>query len=174
MKKEDIEFLRDLQHELNTQEHDEQKEPRYWGIAENIMRPTPEGCGDAVLYVGDGGVMTCEEFAEWIERDKYYEGHEEEWSEVDVKDINDLETFARYVLKWKNVRIVWQEMKHHCIGEDSNVFLTKRACKAHIEANRHHYSQPHTYAMTAWRNPEFERLLKILMTMNLDDVKITE
>ena len=32
MKKEDIEFLRELQHELNTQEHDGQASPRFWGI----------------------------------------------------------------------------------------------------------------------------------------------
>lgn len=43
------------------------------------------------------------------------------------------------------------------------MFLTNRSCKRHIELNHYHYSaDAHSYAMTAWRSPEVERLWKIL------------
>lgn len=43
------------------------------------------------------------------------------------------------------------------------MFLTNRSCKEHIRANHYHYNaDAHSYAMTAWRSPEVERLFKIL------------
>ena len=45
---------------------------------------------------------------------------------------------------------------------DEAVFLTKKACMEHIKKNAHNYNDPHTYVMTAFRCPEYERLLKIL------------
>jgi len=174
MKQEDIEFLRELQHELNTQEHDGQAAPRYWGIAQRIEKPCPEGCGDTILYVGDGGVMTCEEFVDFIENNNYQDGHADEWEEVYKCSESDLAEFANDVLGWSDVRVVYQETDYHYIGEDSNVFLTKRACLAHLSQNHYHYKKGHTYAMTAWRNPEFERLMNILQTMNIDEIPVTD
>lgn len=174
MKKEDIEFLRELQHELNTQETDGQAQPRYWGIAETKCKPTPEYCGDPYIFLGEGKPLTCKEFVDFLTDNDYLEGHEEEWEEVDKEDTGNLVSFATYNLQMRSVREVWMDTEYHIISEDSNVFLTKRACQAHIKANGYHYSKPHTYAMTAWRNPEFERVLNILQTMNLDDIKVTE
>lgn len=174
MKKEDIDFLRELQHELNTQDHDSQAAPRYWGVAENKVVAIPDGCGDAFIYIGDGGVLTCEEFVDFVESGEYNSGYEDDWQNVDKNDIDELVEFAQDTLEWNDVRVVYQELQRDIITHDSNVFLTKRACQAHIECNRYHYSQPHTYAMTAWRNPEFEHLMTILQTMNIDDIKITE
>lgn len=58
---------------------------------------------------------------------------------------------------------------HRC--REGTVFLTKRACKKHIEQNDYHYDNPHTYALTAWRNPEVEHLLKILKNADWNALK---
>ena len=42
------------------------------------------------------------------------------------------------------------------------MFITKESCKNHIRLNGYHYHNPHTYAMTAWRSPEVEKLWKLL------------
>lgn len=42
------------------------------------------------------------------------------------------------------------------------LFLTKREAQEHIERNRHHYNKPYTYVQTAWRSPQYERLLGLL------------
>src|SRR5690606_34765786 len=52
-------------------------------------------------------------------------------------------------------------------------FFTKEEAKRHLENNRHHYSdKAHTFAMTTWRAPKMERLMKILETFDWDAVEI--
>lgn len=57
--------------------------------------------------------------------------------------------------------VVYYREEHYCYP--NTMFLTNRSCKEHIEANKHHYSaDAHSYAMTAWRSPEVEKLWTIL------------
>lgn len=50
------------------------------------------------------------------------------------------------------------------------MFLTIRECREHIKANDYHYKKPHPYAMTAFRSPQVEKLIKILRTVDWGDV----
>lgn len=62
------------------------------------------------------------------------------------------------------------ERKVHIIQTDT-MFLTKAEAKSHIKLNKHHYtSEAHTYAMTSWRAPKVERLLKILETFDWSSI----
>ena len=45
-KREDIQFLKDLQYELKTQEVDSQAEPRFWVIMDYRLEPTAQGYHD--------------------------------------------------------------------------------------------------------------------------------
>ncbi|MDD3338448.1 MAG: hypothetical protein PHS82_06275 [Lachnospiraceae bacterium] len=49
----------------------------------------------------------------------------------------------------------------HVVNEDA-LFLTKKACKEHIEKYGYNYKQPHTYVMTACQCPEYEKLLEVI------------
>lgn len=163
---EDYEFLKDLQHELNTQTNDGNADPVYWGVMEHRMEPAPEGCGDAIIYMGDGATMTTEEAVEYISENiaDYSEAVQEEWQEKDDFDRNDMPTvvdFLHDAMQLHECRIVWQEEKGF-ISRETGAFITKRACKEYIEKCHYNHSKPHTYAMTAYRNFELERLLKIL------------
>ena len=51
----------------------------------------------------------------------------------------------------------------------TGAFLTKRACKEYIDKYGYNHANPHTFAMTAIRNPEYETLINILETMKFDD-----
>lgn len=54
----------------------------------------------------------------------------------------------------------------HQIAPDT-MFLTRNAAKEHLKANAHHYHpNAYTYAMTAWRSPEFEHLLELLFQID--------
>ena len=55
---------------------------------------------------------------------------------------------------------------------ENTMFLTLRECKEHIERNRHHYHDPKTYAMTAWRSPQVERLWKILQEVDWSNLNV--
>lgn len=54
--------------------------------------------------------------------------------------------------------------------QPDTMFITKSSCKKHITQNHYHYNNPRTYAMTAWRSPEIERLWKILQETDFDEL----
>lgn len=167
---EDFDFLKDLQHELLTQPDDGQADPRYWGILETKEEPAPEGVGTPVIYMGDGGTMTLEEAIKYIE-DDYLPNEEQEckdiWEDLDKNNMDEVVNFMHDMFDWKDTRVVYLDRQQR-VAENA-MFLTKRSCQKHIENNRHHYSRPQTYAMTAWRNPEMERLLNILKTIKFKE-----
>lgn len=167
---EDYEFLKDLQHELNTQENDGQADPIYWSVMDYLPQPMPDGCGDAFIYMGDGDVMTTEEAVQYIEENlrDYREELQEKWKDVDKDWMNEVVGFIHDEMEISECHVVWMEEKEF-ISHETGAFLTKRACKQYIERFGYNHNKPHTYAMTAYRNFEYERLLKILKTMEIKD-----
>lgn len=172
---EDFNFLKDLQNELLTQPDDGQADPRYWGILETKEEPSPNGIGTPVIYMGDGCTMDLEEAQEYAketmlgdrEFDIETEKYPDDWEELDKTSMSAFVDFCHEHFGWNDVRIVYLDRQQR-VAEDA-MFLTKRSCQKHIENNRHHYSRPQTYAMTAWRNPEMERLLNILKTIKFKE-----
>ena len=166
---EDYEFLKELQHELNTQDTDGQADPRFWGVMENRMEGVPDGCGDPYVYLGDGVTENLEgavEYVEGIIRDFYDEETIAIWDNLDKEDIDGVADFIHDHID-NEARVVYMEKKYH-ISRMTGAFLTKRACKEYIEKYGYNHSNPQTYAMTAIRNFEYERLLNILKMMKLD------
>lgn len=175
--KDDIQFLKDLQQELLSQENDGQAAPRYWSIMDYKWVVTAEGHEDRVsLYDAD----TCEtiELDDYVDeilngdrRDDFSEDeideleHEKEWgSSSDIFDwIKRYDDGSRfYPIHEEQVSFI----------APNTMFLTKAEAKRHLEANHYHYSsKAHTYAMTAWRAPKMERLIKILETFDWESIK---
>jgi hypothetical protein len=166
--KEDLEFLKDLQHELNTQDNDETADPLYWGVLEEKEEYVPEGCGEPRISHDDGS-WTLEEAVESVNEviNEYDQDTQDALKEVWKDDAEDVCNFMRETLKWDFCDVYYVE-KVDRISNYSGAFLTKRACKQHIEKNHYHYDNPRTYAMCAYRNYELERLLKILKTIKLE------
>ena len=169
---EDYEFLKELQHELNTQDTDGQADPRFWGVMENRMEGVPDGCGDPYVYLGDGVTENLEGAVEYVEEhlksEVYDYGEETEaiWVDLDKEYIDEVADFIHDHIN-NEARVVYMEKKYH-ISRMTGAFLTKRACKEYIEKYGYNHSNPQTYAMTAVRNFEYARLLNILKTMKLD------
>lgn len=47
----------------------------------------------------------------------------------------------------------------------AGVFLTDDACNQHIKTNSYHYTNPRSYAISAWRNWEMQGLFKLLFEL---------
>ena len=171
---EDYEFLKELQHELNTQETDHQADPRYWGIMETRMVAVPEGCGDPYIYMGDGVTNTLEEAVAYVDEIIRDYGSEtaHTWYEMDKNFIDDVADFINNHID-DMARVVYMEEKPY-ISHETGAFLTKRACKNYIEKYGYKHSNPHTYGMTAFRNPELERLLNILKNLKFNKDEISD
>lgn len=166
--KEDYEFLKELQHELNTQPNDGSAEPVYWGVMDYDYELTAEGNGEPRIGI-DGESYTLEGAIECVNDDisEYDKDIQEAWAKVNKEDADDVAFFMKEELEW-NCDVYWVEEKGR-ITRNTGAFITKRACKEYIERFGYNHNKAHTYAMTAYRNFELERLLKILRTMNLED-----
>ena len=169
MMNEDIKFLKELQNELKAQEKDGQASPRYWTIGDYEMVSCPEGCHDEYHVIA-------------ADRDYYgsLDGLLKHIKEGELEDflaeaIEDFEEIACEVsaIDWlkenydKDVALIPVREEH--IVHPNTMFLTKAEAKKHLEFNHYHYSsRAHTYAMTAWRAPKVERLIKILESFDWD------
>lgn len=174
MTKHDIIFLENLQHELLTQENDGNADPLFWGIMERKEFRVPDGEGTATYFIMDDEAYTFEEFVDKItEYVNDLEDQEliEEWDNVD-KSFYDVNEFAKYTLSLDFYTSDVEERDVLC--QNTGAFLTKRAAKEYIERYGYNHSKPHTYAMTAFRNFEYEHLLKILKTMDISQLKVDE
>ncbi|WP_252503248.1 hypothetical protein [Sporosarcina sp. Marseille-Q4943] len=187
--RDEIKFLKELQEELNTQDMDYQAAPRFWAIKDYRMVPGNEEYDSCTIsyFHNDGDhseFTTVEDLKEFIT--EYY--LDDIYEYLDSEEINDL----KRLLDGENTTFddLW-EFVIDCMNDDgyfdecpmteeefiryNTMFLTKNEAERHLELNHYHYSKKaHTYAMTAWRAPKVERLLKILETFDWDKVQIAE
>lgn len=164
---EDIEFLKNLQHELLTQENDCQADPRFWVVAENKREYGYEQGYE------DGEIICDSDGDTWDSIDDLI-GYLIESNYIQEKDIDKEHVYCFDEI----IELLPEEMQSNyytCGYKDIDViapdtlFITKSTCQNHIVNNKYNYNNPHTYAMTAWRNPEIERLYKILKETNWDN-----
>ena len=171
----DIQFLKELQIELKTQEHDYQASPRFWTLMDYRWVVTEQGYHDraSIYFMNEEEPITIDDFVEKVlsgELDKEFTDEQIE----ELKDIHELydddEIFDWARENYDRGCYLIHEKEESFIVPNT-MFLTKEEAKEHIELNHYHYSpKVHTYAMTAWRSPKVERLLKILETFNWDSI----
>jgi len=168
----DIKFLKELQNELNTQDHDCQAAPRFWTIEDYEWFVAEEGYHDKIVFFS---ANDCEEYSveEVIEKIKKH-GFD------DVERVNDAIYDYEYIGDTYEIESLIKEIDSSIhinyvverqVVKENTMFLTKEEAKRHLNSNKHHYSsKAHTYAMTAWRAPKVERLFKILETFDWDSI----
>lgn len=175
----DIQFLIDLQNELRTQENDGNASPVFWVIRDYHIVPANEDydSGFTQHFHNNGDhteFKTFSDLKEFIE--EYFEDEVE--SDEELKELlND---------EYEDFHGLWDYVESNLNGDGyfstcyskevsfivpDTMFLTKVEAKKHLELNHYHYtSKAHTYAMTAWRAPKVERLLKILESFEWDQL----
>lgn len=159
----DVKFLKELQEELKTQERDCQASPRFWTVGDYRMTPCPEGCEEEYHvysseheYSGEINNLLSDIKDESL--DEMTEEAKESFAEIGC-ELSAVEWLEKY---WSEDVDLIPVREEHFVHPNT-MFLTKAEAKNHIKVNHYHYSpKAHTYAMTAWRAPKVERLLKIL------------
>lgn len=175
MKQEDIQFLQQLQAKLlqadnDPKMHDYQANPRFWVVMD--QKEVVSEYGKPHIFDNDNcSIYTIEEYIEYIrveichcDKDELYE----QFVKLDKTDIYNVCEFAAKVLQ-HDTRVVKTELQDHIAP--NTFFLTKEAAQKHIKANHHHYRNPRTYAMTAWRSPEFERFFNLFKQFDFSQLK---
>lgn len=179
-------FLKELQHELNNQPTLATADPRYWVIRDYEYREATSNDGiDAVEFFEDGSseIICLNEAVERVYRENLLLGgvdHAEDW----LKD-NSIQ-FDEHGYMWLGSQIAFEGAikdyaennaldcvfltKLWAIVPDT-MFLTLREAEEHLKANYYHYtSEAHTYCMTAWRSPDVAQLIKLLHTVDFDEL----
>ena len=186
--KEELDFLSDLQHELNTQDHVGQADPRFWVIMGQEKQVVPSGYEDDVVLYDDDA---AEELADGMDNiikflnEKFKDNDEpweitQEYSSYTIKSKEDDE-YNEYLCDLEELEEWLHEHNHkdytfHYYSckpmiYPNTMFLTEKAAANHLRQNDYHYdTTAHTYAMTAWRSPDVEKLIKILQTVDFSNI----
>lgn len=185
---EDIEFLKKLQLEMNTQDTTGTADPRFWVIKGSERVVDNEDPDELVLQV-DGSTVTSttEETVKYlndnilpdcnIDRENckietgytwdfkltYTEDGEEEYEDLSTQEVNEFLANNGY----DDVMIIGISIRPFMYP--NTMFLTEKEAREHLKRNYYHYSEDaHTYCMVAWRSPEVEKLWKILRETKWD------
>lgn len=187
MNKEDVEFLKDLQHEMLTQDKVCQASPRFWVVRHTVRDyGINEEYADGYIVIGDDGeeyykgesISNLETVCKWLKDDFEIdcEFNESNWIEVkgtfddDDESLFGIEDVINHLegLGYDQYQVSYYKDEERIV--EDTMFLTNKSCKEHIQANSYHYNKPHSYAMTAWRSPQVEKLYKILENTNWDKI----
>ena len=196
----EIAFLKDLQHRINTQDHISQADPRYWVIrdyekvyGENLNNSN----GWVIVDTTDGEILvdsenvtvdvaSGENYIDTVIRTTLTKIQENDiLSEQFDKDCFDIDKWKQDVVDTSydvesfvdnlNDFIDWTDrfsvLEYQSVAKDSNVFFSHKEAQSFLESNSHHFSDcAHTYAYTAWRNPEIETLIEMLHEVDFDSI----
>ena len=164
----DYEFLKQLQNELRTQTTDCNAKPVFWGVMETHEIGVPEDCGDRCKIRYDEGWMDVEDAVKDVEEvlNEYEPDVRDKWNEVNKEDAYEVCEFMQENLKWDNIYDVVEVRDMDMLSTYTGAFLTKKACQEYIDKYGYNHVRPKTYAMTAVRNYELQRLLNILRSIN--------
>ena len=187
----DIKFLKELQKELNTEDNVGTANPRYWVIRQperiyhldedeadyyvfidecDKYELTLEDLKDKLEFLCDDnlksvevkdGVLTFEYFDEWLEEvEEYKVDYDNYYTDGKYKILELLES---------DVSVAYYKEVDATV--DNCMFLTQIDAENHLRANDYHYHEKaRTYCMCGWRNPRFERLIKILSKTDFDSM----
>jgi hypothetical protein len=173
--KEDIEFIRNLSHEMKTQDTRGTAQP--YGLTilqEQYIRFCGEEEGDEIWCY-----WKCQEYREnqfeEFKQDalRYYE------EDPDIYEaIQQLESFDD--LYWDAELAEKIEADVYWVGIDENVdinrfnfFLTEKAANEYIEKDRHNLRRPSTYGVHLYKNDEMKKLIEVIhkLAEELKEVK---
>ena len=169
MKQEDKQFLAELAKELNTQDNASTRNP-IWCIMDKDTVFTPDGNGDFLVVAGPEGAIPLEDFADEISEEASSEALGQEINEAinlctDTYELR--EVLEDYTDKNPYDYTIYDASKEERICRDATGFLTKKSAEEHLQQNAHHYSnEARAYALSAWRNPVYEKLINIIKNTN--------
>lgn len=184
----DLGFLEQLQHELNTQPHLCQADPRFWVIRDYEYREAVESDEiDAVELFedGEGETMSLEEAVMRAYKDELDiggEDHAKEWLEDKWLKLDENGAVQPQYLLADTFKDVVEDYAEHnmmkCVFLTKQwrivadtMFLTLREAEDHLETNYYHYTnEARTYAMTAWRSPDVAQLIKLLHEVDFNEL----
>ena len=180
MKSEYIEFLANLKEELLTQPTDGNSDPRYWGIKyeKRVYGYEEEYAEGWTVFDGEnpGHIIGKSDDEEAVKEAFIKEYEFNEYSFDDCHDIYDIVERANEIAAEEDGSPYYHPYdltyyKDVQLYSKEAIFLTKKAAEQHIKDNGHNYNKPYTYVMTAFRCPEYEKLLEVIKNTDWNAIR---
>lgn len=70
--------------------------------------------------------------------------------------------------------LFWHYSEERETLDNAGCFFTMKACQAHIDQNSYHYRDPKPFAVSVWRNPEMEMVMRFLKVIGSDVESVPE
>lgn len=167
-----LEFLKELQKEMTEGDTDYQASPRFWVLKDyKKERCKPEDAESFLFDMGNSELMSMDEIINELREEEDFL-QEEAWETLESAQKNS-ESF----LAWLQDH-VYINSERVCFKETSYIvpdtfFLSKKEAQEHLNLYGYNYSkEAHTYAMTAHRAPQVEKLFKLLETYPFEELLI--
>ena len=159
------ESMKELGKKMNAQDNRSTQFPLF--VVQELKEVVKaDGCGDRTIYVYEEQELSYEQYNEILEmQDEEDEAVKKEFVEKSemFDDIEELDKFNPYDWRAIDVSDEW------VISDMAGTFFTAEACERHIAQNHYHYTQPRSYAISAWRNYEMQELMEHLSALGSED-----
>ncbi len=153
----DISFLKELAHELKTQDRRGTNKPVVYQISDIDIKWNASDLefDIAQVYLDDGECLeTLQEMKNYIleNREAFCLEDEENIEEYGIDKLAD-------IYKSNGFNVIYGTYQRILKG----AFLTHKSAEEHLQSNSHHYSEKaKVYVSYGWRNPLLEQLLLII------------
>ena len=167
LSKNDIAFIKELSHKMKTQDNRGTAQPYALIIGEKTTRVTDPRYSDNVA------VHWCEN--NYYSLDSLIKGiaefHNDEHHlaiQCITENIADMSDLFRYEYEISQLLgdsfnvYAYEEVEDFSGSYGGNFFMTEESAKNYIEQNRHNLSEPFTYGIHLYRNPEMTKLYEII------------
>lgn len=148
-------FLMNLSKELNTQNHRCTAMPYFFQVQSKEQIPALEGSGIEAWHCDGSVIETKQEIEDAVNEYKEWDEHTTKFNFLYDYEIEEMLEDAGY-------NKIYYEYEHVY----TNAFLTEKACKEHIKANKHHYNEGVDFLSHAFRNPELEKVMEFLCSLD--------
>ena len=183
---EDILFLTELQKELNTQPNMGNADPLYWGIAQTRETPASPDYADTVAAANTDGAIVArdlKELAEYLDESNidgvsgcqyFNKSCTIKFSDGDTVSAYSVSDLIEILHNAGITNLTAQPMSRGTQIVTDALFITHKDCEEHLEQYGYNYEQDaHAYAMTAIRSPRYEKLIRILRTVDWSKLTIS-
>jgi hypothetical protein len=178
--KDDLQFLKELANEYATQSNRGTAFPYAIALQEEKMVANFHNEGEHInLYDNDGDCIWDSQYSDESNLESIIN-----WLDLDLTIEELSKEILRVTSNTPNCESVkdWLEEQKEEVNElnydlehqyNSNLFFTESGYESHIKQNRHNLSNPRSYGIYLDRNPQMERLLRIIMKFSDLDLKET-
>lgn len=145
-------------------------------VHEKIERTVADGRGDKSVYIhydgGDYSEISVEQYDILEEEYSNFNGYNSEEFEsteeaakvMEELRIESIEDFNPDEWEKIEISVEWE------MSDRAGFFFTEKACHEHIEQNNYHYTQPRSYVISAWRNPEIVATMHMILKLTGEEI----